>query len=192
MHLELSLKETFSIPFSRSYWVVPGRLLAGPYPGDLQPDNAARRIFALLDCGIRRVINLMEANAVNHQGQLFVPYADHLHTLAVAQSAEIGEQVSWTRYAIPDGGIPSQELMHLILDDIDTSLAANRPVYVHCWGGSGRTATVVGCYLIRHNLATAENILARIKQLRQDVFPYKESPETDEQREFARSWEVGI
>ncbi len=191
------MQETFSIPFPNSYWVVPGRLLAGPYPGDLQPDNAARRMSALLDCGIRHVINLMKAEEVNHQGQLFVPYAERLHALAVAKGlapsgGEADGAVTWTRYAIPDGAIPSRDVMHMILDEIDASIAAKRPVYVHCWGGKGRTGTVVGCYLIRHNLAAAENVLERINDLRNDIRPYQESPETDEQREFVRSWSVGV
>ncbi|MSR27507.1 MAG: hypothetical protein EXS06_10930, partial [Planctomycetaceae bacterium] len=38
----------------------------------------------------------------------------------------------------------SPEGYDAILADIDAELAAGRPVYVHCWGGVGRTGTVVG------------------------------------------------
>ena len=34
--------------------------------------------------------------------------------------------------------------MNRILNEIDSSLSADRPVYVHCWGGKGRTGAVVG------------------------------------------------
>lgn len=32
-----------------------------------------------------------------------------------------------------------------ILDAIDARLEAGKSVYVHCWGGIGRTDTVAGC-----------------------------------------------
>ena len=40
--------------------------------------------------------------------------------------------------------------MASILDAIDAALDGGKTVYVHCWGGVGRTGTVVGCWLVRH------------------------------------------
>ena len=57
--------------------------------------------------------------------------------------------------------------MTAILDAIDTSLTGGRLVYVHCWGGVGRTGTVVGCWLLRHGLATRDAVLDTLAQLRQ-------------------------
>ncbi len=34
--------------------------------------------------------------------------------------------------------------MTQILDDIDSAIADEGVAYVHCWGGIGRTGTVVG------------------------------------------------
>ncbi len=175
------------IPFPRSYWVVPGKLLVGPYPGSLDPVEAGRRLAALVACGIRQVISLMEADEVNHQGQPFIPYLEKLQALA----AEAGEQVGWMRHAIRDGGPPTRGLMKQILDEIDRSISAGLPVYVHCWGGKGRAGTVVGCYLVRHGLASGETALARILQWRRGIQPFQESPETEEQRDFVRSWKAG-
>ena len=31
------------VPFDRSYWVIPGKLLAGYYPGDREPATYARQ-----------------------------------------------------------------------------------------------------------------------------------------------------
>ena len=41
-------------------------------------------------------------------------------------------------------------------------------VYVHCWGGIGRTGTVVGCWLVRHGLDEGDAI-ARIAALRSEI-----------------------
>ena len=65
-------------PFDRSYWVIPGKLLAGTYPGDKDPAEARRKLQGLLDCGVRHVINLMEKDEVDHSGRLFVPYGELL------------------------------------------------------------------------------------------------------------------
>ncbi|WP_374108489.1 hypothetical protein [Nostoc sp. XA010] len=36
----------------------------------------------------------------------------------------------------------------LPLPPIDRALNGQEKVYVHCWGGIGRTGIVVGCYLV--------------------------------------------
>src|SRR3712207_6971239 len=37
--------------------------------------------------------------------------------------------------------------------------------YVHCWGGIGRTGTVVGCYLVEHGM-DGEQAIAAIAEWR--------------------------
>jgi hypothetical protein len=181
------LTENLKLPFAKSYWVIPGKLLAGQYPGHLQPELASARIHALYDCGIRHVINLMEAEEVDSQGRPFVPYLEPLRTAA----APSGETIGWNRYPIRDGGIPEPAAMTAILDDIDRALENDRGVYVHCWGGKGRTGTVIGCYLIRHGLASKDIAIQTIRELRQGIQPYEDSPETSQQRSFVQAWEKG-
>ena len=36
--------------------------------------------------------------------------------------------------------------MVAILDSLDTAIADEHTIYLHCWGGIGRTGTVVGCW----------------------------------------------
>ena len=48
-----------------------------------------------------------------------------------------------------------------ILDDLDQALADGHRVYLHCFGGIGRTGTVVGCYLVRHGM-TGNEVLEQI------------------------------
>ncbi len=69
-------------------------------------------------------------------------------------------------FPIPDGGITSVDRMRWILDAIDLSLSADRAVYVHCFGGMGRTGTTVCCWLLRHKLASTENLLELLTHLR--------------------------
>ena len=77
-----------------------------------------------------------------------------------------------------------------ILDCIDASLADHRPVYVHCWGGVGRTSTVIGCWLLQHGFATRDTVLSTLAQVRKHDAQrgHKMSPETDTQRQFVLNW----
>jgi hypothetical protein len=70
-----------------------------------------------------------------------------------------GRDIRITSLAIRDMEVPTEAEMIHILDTIDQALTEDRPVYVHCWGGHGRTGTVVGCYLRRHDLVSARTCL---------------------------------
>ena len=177
------MPNTPPLPFPHSYWVIPGKLMAGYYPGHVESEKAHLQLQALYDCGIRHFINLMEEDERNYQGQLFNPYVEDFRAIAVKR----GETVSFSRYPIRDGGLPSPDTMRAILDEIDAELAAGKAVYVHCWGGKGRTGTVVGCYLARHG-TPPETILDRIIELRKGIQPYAESPENNAQRQFVLNW----
>jgi hypothetical protein len=48
-------KAPVAAPFDRSYWVVPGRLLAGAYPGDPKELKASEKLEALHGAGIRQL-----------------------------------------------------------------------------------------------------------------------------------------
>ena len=47
-------------PIPQSYWVLPGQLLAGSYPGTDTIQGTQQILQILVDAGIRRFINLLE------------------------------------------------------------------------------------------------------------------------------------
>ena len=169
-------------PIADSYWVVPGRLLAGEYPGAWQKADARAKLGRLLDAGVTDFINLTEAGEYGLK-----PYA----YLLPAEAARRGTIVAHHRRQIPDMGTPTADEMESILETIDELLAAGKTVYVHCYGGIGRTGTVVGCYLARHGMAGAE-VLEQIARWREGTPDgWKRSPETEEQRRMVLNWPVG-
>jgi predicted protein tyrosine phosphatase len=159
-------------PIPASYWVVRGRLLAGEYPGALTEEETAARLEVFQESGVTSFVDLTE----EHEG--LPPY-----------EALLRKEVRFTRRAIIDFGCPAPEQMSETLDLIDSELERGEVVYVHCWGGRGRTGTVVGCWLVRHG-SSGEEALAKIERLRESV-PHAEwapSPETAEQRQLVIAW----
>jgi len=177
-----------AVPFARSYWVLPGRLLAGYYPGAPTKEEAAEKLTALLDAGIRCFVNLVEEGEKNEKGESMVPYQQLLAQLASSRKLE----TSYLRIPIHDQDVPSRPTMRLILDAIDRALGQNQPVYVHCWGGRGRTGTVVGCFLARHGMTTGEKAVERIAYMRRkEQTSAKSSPENEGQRDLVFRWGTG-
>jgi protein-tyrosine phosphatase/ADP-ribosylglycohydrolase len=168
---------TASVPIPNSYWVRPGQLLAGEYPGSMSRAEATERVQKLLHAGINSFVDLTE------EGEM--PAYDPL-------LAELSEQhVRYRRLPVLDHGLPeSPAHMVRILDFIDGELAAGRCVYVHCRAGIGRTGTTIGCHLIRSGLA-GEAALDRLQDLWQQCDRSRRwptIPETNEQIAFVREW----
>lgn len=170
-----------SLPFARSYWVEPGRLLAGFYPGDLSTVQAEEKINRLLDVGMRCFINLVEEDELHSYYHLLRDRAAHRQI-----------DITYMRIPVRDLDVPSRATMTAILDAIDASLARDCPVYVHCWGGVGRTGTVVGCYLARRGEYVGAAALARIADLRRlEPTRHRVAPETAAQRAIVLDWPAG-
>jgi Swiss Army Knife protein, DSP-PTPase phosphatase domain len=167
-------------PIPESYWVEPGRFLAGEYPGYAGNEQLRRRIDSLLDSGIDTFIDLTDPEELP-------PYLPVL----TEQARYYGTDIRHKRFSITDFGIPNPETMQAILDEIDSSLTAGHKIYLHCWGGIGRTGTTVGCYLVQHGLP-GEQALAQLAEWWQEVPKsrvWPRTPETDRQVEFILNWE---
>ena len=78
------LSETAPLrPIYESYWVIPGRLLAGEYPGvTFTPDITRRRLEAFLDAGFDTLINLTCAGEAED-------YSASLQELAAARGQPV-------------------------------------------------------------------------------------------------------
>ena len=170
-------------PHGNTYWVEPGRLLAGEYPGAPDGGDAVTRLRQYLDVGVDYFVDLTE------QGEL-EPYEDLLH----AEAAARGKKVEYRRFPIRDGGTPkSPAQMCEILDIIETAVSKKATVYVHCLGGIGRTGTVIGCHLTRRGHA-GEAALTRLRELFADMDKarFTRSPENAQQENWVRNWKEPV
>jgi hypothetical protein len=149
-----------------AHYAVSDRLRAGAYPGTRDG------VQALEDAGVMLFVDLTETAD---------PLAGYEHHMRRSQR-------SW--HPIEDFGTPSVAEMSRILDEVDRELAGGGGVYVHCWGGVGRTGTVIGCWLTRHGLERGDAV-ATLAALRRPVAGARPSPETGAQIDLVRSWERG-
>ena len=158
-------------PLNQSYEICSnGIIYAGEYPGDKNEEVAKQKIEQMYHFGIRHFIDLTE------EGELR-PY-NHL----------LPSDTTYTRFPIVDCGAPkSVESVQRLLLRIEELKKIEGYVYVHCWGGVGRTGTIVACYLSQNweepDLNHALEVLRRnFSEMPKSV--YRETPETKEQMDF--------
>ena len=177
--LQMEQTQNQTRPFPDSYWVIPGRLLAGEYPGSQLLPEASRELRSLLGAGIDTFIDLTLDDQLN-------PYEPILRM----EANRMQKTYSYFKFGIRDVSVPTKGQMKRILDTIDYAMAEGYNLYVHCWGGIGRTGTVVGCYLARHGVSN-QTVLGEIARLRKVVPDRRPSPETSQQRWMVVNWQAG-
>jgi protein-tyrosine phosphatase len=127
----------------------------------------------------------MEQDEADHGDRPFVSYENWMSELAADENAAI----TFDRFSIPDCDIPTGINMNRIFNQIDENIQAGKPVFIHCWGGRGRTGTVVGCWMVSHGMVYGREAVDRIQHLRRNTFNADQpSPETLPQIQMVETW----
>ncbi|MBS0614560.1 MAG: ADP-ribosylglycohydrolase family protein, partial [Proteobacteria bacterium] len=172
-------------PFPNSFWIEPGKLLAGEYPGVMDAAETRERLEALVEAGVSYFLNLTEP------GEL--PSYDELLPQLRRDRAPSGQETPrlvHVRRPIEDHGLPdSHDVMRGILDDLERAIGEGHVVYVHCHAGIGRTNTVTGCWLRRQGL-TGPLAMRRLNRLWQANARSQTWPRVPEfhQEQFVLAW----
>ena len=174
--------EALPRPNPNTYWVVPRKFLAGEYPGNEDPGKAREKISRFLEFGIRHFIDLTEPGEYG-----LLPY----EAILSEESPAANVTSTYQRFPIRDNSVPSDS-KHLaeILFAIDRRIREGGTVYLHCWGGVGRTGLVVACWLQEHG-RTPDDALAELSakwSTVEKIYRKPESPETPTQVDWVRIW----
>ena len=165
--------DVLPLPYPNSYWVIPGKLLAGEHPGGTTREDTQKRLQLLLAAGINCFIDLTMPDELP------------------AYDIDLPHSADYMRKPIKDHGLPARrEHMLDIQACIDHAMRSGQPIYVHCRAGIGRTGTVIGCFLVEQGLSGEEAVdeLNRVWQqsLRSGDWPHV--PETEEQTKYVLDW----
>ena len=160
-----------SRPLYQSYYIGTGHTFAGEYPGDKNGEKAKDKIRNMLHFGVRHFIDLTE------EGELH-PY---VHMLS--------NGCSYDRFPIRDVSIPksTHEVYRLIDKITELSKRDDGYIYIHCWGGVGRTGTIVACLRAEGmETPTIEDALTCLRNLFSEMpkSSHRVTPETKEQEAF--------
>ena len=160
-----------SRPLYQSYYIGTGHTFAGEYPGDKNGEKAKDKIRNMLHFGVRHFIDLTE------EGELH-PYA-HL----------LSSGCTYDRFPIRDVSIPksTHEVYRLIDKITELSKRDDGYIYIHCWGGVGRTGTIVACLKAEGmENPTIEDAMTCLRNLFSEMpkSSHRVTPETKEQEAF--------
>jgi len=160
-------------PLPNTYWVIPDRILAGEYPGDVADELTRARITRLHEAGIDAFFDLTE------EGEM-PPYR-HL----------LPQRTEYLRSAIADTWVPNNVAQTKdLLTAMHAALARNRALYVHCRAGIGRTGLIVGCFLADRDSdgKAALKMLNRLWRQSERAKQWPKVPQTAEQADYIRRW----
>lgn len=168
-------------PIPECYWVVPGRLLVGEYPGSASRASAMDRLRRFTDAGVTCFIDLTELAELPGYEPL------------LPMQTQDGRRIEYLREPIPDHGVPANpEDMHQAVATLDGALQAGHVVYLHCRAGIGRSALVAGCWLAGQLGPQGDPIAILRERWRQCAksAAWPVVPETDEQEAYVRRWQA--
>lgn len=123
-------------------WVIDGKLAGHEAPSSEQD------LVWLKQQGILALVRLIEQDK------------------AEVNSPQIGKLGMWDLHEpVPDFAVPKPDQIDRIIQFIDMSISAKRPVGVSCKFGIGRTGTILACYLV-HEGYDANSAISEVRKKR--------------------------
>ena len=162
-----------SRPLHQCYYV-GGTLFAGEYPGGKYVELAESKLKRMHHFGVRHFVDLTEEGELRPYRQL------------------LPNDTTYLRFPIRDVDVPkSVEAVHQLIDKMENLMKQDGFTYIHCWGGVGRTGTIVACYEARQmEEPTLEKALTAMRSRFSNMpkASHRKSPETQEQIDFVRQF----
>eukprot|EP00928_Gymnodinium_smaydae_P088605 TRINITY_DN72672_c0_g1_i1.p1 TRINITY_DN72672_c0_g1~~TRINITY_DN72672_c0_g1_i1.p1 ORF type:complete len:310 (-),score=31.44 TRINITY_DN72672_c0_g1_i1:45-974(-) len=157
-----SLFQTLRGPTDCSNWVIPGKLLVGQYPGAFEDSKNNQLLRRYLSRGVDTFVSLQAEldpdvpEEIWREGTTLRPYFQDAQRLT-------RKQLKWMHLPIEDGDVAPDDVMCALVRALSDDIAEGRILYVHGWGGHGRTG-VLACLLLAYLYRIqASDVLKRIQ-----------------------------
>ncbi len=162
-------------PLHQSFHV-DWNIYAGEYPGDKYGKKAEEKIEQMTHFGVRHYIDLTEEGELRPYSQL------------------LPKGTTYTRFPIRDCDVPSSidDVERLIRHIQKLSKRNDGYVYIHCWGGVGRTGTIVACYFAENNSFEKAMQLLRKQFSEMPKSSHRTTPDTNEQINFVKKYKESM
>lgn len=166
-------------PLCQSYFIGSKNVYAGEYPGDKYGEKAETKLQQMINFGVRHFVDLTEEGEIN-------PYA-HL----------LPSECTHTRFPIRDVSTPKNvdDVCRLVYTIKELAKRDDGYVYIHCWGGVGRTGVIVACYLAEEMAEPSFEVVMKSLRDRFSDMPkssHRVTPETHEQETFIARYVEGV
>lgn len=159
-----------------NFYKVENNIYAGEYPFAIDLYIAKNKLHVLNALHITHIVDLTES------GELL----DYSYDL---------RDIKHYRFPIKDRNIPdSFDNVYNLMAYIDDAKSENGTIYIHCWGGVGRTGTIVACWLV-YNGMSANEALAHLNELWKSCPKSRRRPYCPEhgcQIDFIKQFEIYI
>mmetsp|Transcript_39935 Transcript_39935/g.88741 ORF Transcript_39935/g.88741 Transcript_39935/m.88741 type:complete len:394 (+) Transcript_39935:213-1394(+) len=147
-------------PTPWSNWVIPGRVIAGAYPASLDDAETERILTTLLELGINTFVCLQAEVNINTPEHAWRsqhglrPYIKDAQKI-LSKAHETGnpkitqQKIDFLHLPIIDGNVTTDSALNRLAEDCMERILKGEKLYIHCWGGHGRTGTLVAVILGR-------------------------------------------
>ena len=144
-------RHAYQGPTDESNWVVPGRLMAGAYPGYDDDGANYKSLYRLVECGVTTFVCLQreydaEVSERNwREGNALRPYFNDVAKIA----RDADKSIDFVHVGIEDCDVVDDRVIETLARQLAARLARDprEVLYVHCWGGHGRAGSLV-CLLL--------------------------------------------
>lgn len=193
-------------PHDESNWVIPKKLIAGAFPGYTVDSENTESLIRLLNCGVNRFVCMQEeydplakesewrgTGTMYRKNLILRPYFADVERILQTKTdrptlkTDVVE-AAFDHCPIKDGGIVADEIVFDLAKKLVDAIRNGDVIYLHCWGGHGRTGVMVCLILHLMYGLNADESLHRC-QLLHDIrkcYIAVSSPQTFEQKEQVR------
>jgi len=149
-------------PHDKSNWLIRGKVIVGgwPYrlpkgrgsPGESLEEGEAK-LRNILEAGVNTFASYTEKSEIRSQPFCYstfkanaaMAYAEMHGPRRAAKRG--GREIRFLMCPMPDGGVGPDESLARHLSELLAEISERRVLYIHCYGGHGRSG-IVGCALL--------------------------------------------